>query len=127
MKLTLYITIIALLISCSQSPIVSQLQDSDSLAIRFLKQGTDSVIKTVETSNPNAIKDLLHFADSKQTAQYKCGYDGNALGSLAGDITFNYSGDGCQHFLYMANGKLVATEMSNQAIDFFKALAAGKK
>jgi hypothetical protein len=131
MKGIFCIATVVFLISCSNSPLVNQLQCSDSLAIRFIKPGTDSVIKTVASTSSYAIKDLIRFADSEQTNQYKCGYDGNASfykkGSLAGDITFNYSGDGCQHFLYLANGKLISTKMSYEAIDFLKALAAGNK
>lgn len=131
MKLILCIAVSLLLISCGNSPLVNQLQGSDSLSIRFIKPGTDSIIKVVETNSQYAIKDLMHFANGKETEQFKCGYDGNALfykkGSLAGEISFNYSGVGCQHFLYMVNGKLIATKMNNQAIDFFKALAASKK
>ncbi len=130
MKILLFFMFALFLISCGQSPIVNQLQGSDSLAISFVKPGTNEVRKVVETSSKYAIKDLIHFADAEETQQFKCGYDGNALfykkGILAGEITFNYSGDGCQHFLYMANGKLTASKMSYQAIDFLKALATGK-
>jgi hypothetical protein len=131
MKHILIVASCILFISCGHSPLVSQLQGSDSLAISFLKPGTDDVIKVVESNNPYAIKDLLRFADGEPSDEFKCGYDGKALfykkGIPTGDITFNYSGDGCQHFLYMANGKLAATKMSNEAIDFFKALAASNK
>lgn len=131
MKIIFCITICLLFISCVHSPLINQLQHSDSLIIRFLKPGTDDVIKVVESNNPYAIKDLLRFADGEPTNEFKCGYDGKALfykkGILAGDITFNYLGDGCQHFLYMANGKLTATKMCNEAIDFFKALASSKR
>jgi hypothetical protein len=131
MKGIFCIATVVFLISCSSSPLVNQLQGSDSLSISFIKPGTDSVIKTVASISSYAIKDLLRFADSEQTNQYKCGYDGKAFfykkGKLAGDIIFNYSGNGCQHFLYLANGKLISTKMSYEAIDFLKALAIGSR
>jgi hypothetical protein len=131
MKLIPYFAAVLLFISCGHSPLVSQLEGSDSIAISFTQPATGAVIKTVATAAPYAIKDLLRFADSEETEQYKCGYDGNILfykkGSLAGDVSFNYTGDGCHHFLLLANGKLTATKMSYEAVDFLKALAVGEK
>jgi hypothetical protein len=131
MKLIIAFAAAIFFISCSNSPLVSQLEDSDSVAVKFTAPGSGSVIKEVGTSEPYAIKDLLRFAGSQETEQFKCGYDGNILfykkGNLAGDVSFNYTGDGCQHFLIEANGKLTATKMSNEAIDFLKALAADSK
>jgi hypothetical protein len=127
MKLILIIAIAILLTSCNNSPLVSQLEGSDSVAVRFTAPGSGALIKVVGTSQPYAIKDLLRFAGGDETEQFKCGYDGHVLfykqGTLAGDVAFNYTGDGCRHFLIEANGKLTATRMSNEAIDFLKALA----
>ncbi len=61
---------------------------------------------------------------------YKCGYDGNLMfykeGKLMADVAFNYSGDGCHHFIQEINGTLTSTAMSNEAADFLKSLAEGK-
>lgn len=131
MKLIIYFVTGLLLISCSNSPLVNNLESSDSLAVRFNHPGTDSIVKVVETTEPHAIQKLLRFADGKKTEQFKCGYDGNIMfykkGSLAGDISFNFSVDGCHHFLHMTDGKLTATAMNNEATDFLKSLADGKK
>ena len=131
MKLIICFAASLLLFSCSNSPLVNNLEDSDSVAIRFNHPGTKSIIKVVETTEPHAIQKLVQFAGGKETDQFKCGYDGNAMfykkGSLAGDISFNFSTDGCHHFLHVADGKLTATKMSNEATDFFKNLADGRK
>ncbi len=131
MKLIVCIASSLLLISCSSSPLVEKIKASDSLAIRFNHPGTDSIVKVVETTEVHAIEKLVRFADEKETEQFKCGYDGNMMfykkGSLAGDISFNYSSDGCHHFLQMADGKLTATKMSNEAADFLKSLADGRR
>lgn len=120
-----------LFISCGNSPLVSQLEGSDSIAIVFKQPATGSIIKVVGTSQPYAIKDMLRFAGTGETAPGSCGYDGNALffkqGTIRGEVAFNYTIDGCRHFLLMVNGKPVATKMSYEAIDFLKGIAASKK
>lgn len=131
MKHFVCISAILLLLSCSSSPLVSTLQDSDSIAVRFNHPGTDSIVKVVEATEAHAIQKLVQFADGKETKEFKCGYDGNIMfykkGSLTGDISFNYTIDGCHHFLYMTEGKLTATKMNNEAVDFLKRLAGGKQ
>jgi hypothetical protein len=127
MKLIVSLTAAILFISCGHSPLVSQFEGSDSVAVKFIELGTGAVIKEVATSQTYAIKDLLRFADSEETGQLKCGYDGNIVfykkGTVAGNLAFNYKTDGCHHFLFMANGRLTTTKMSNEAADFLKDLS----
>lgn len=122
---------LVLLISCGHSPLVSHLQGSDSVAVFFKQPISGAVIKVVGTAQPYAIQDLLTYTGSKETKQFKCGYDGDMVfykkGIPAGEVSFNYRTDGCHHFLINNNGKLTATEMSNQATDFLKALANGTR
>jgi hypothetical protein len=47
-------------------------------------------------------------------------------GTLIGDVSFNYSGDGCHHFIMLLDDKLTPTVMSNEADDFLKSLGEGK-
>lgn len=131
MKLFLIITIATFSVSCSdQSAIGKQLYGSDSLIINFNEVNTNNIEKTVTTTESNAIKKLVGFVDSKTTAAYKCGYDGNLLfykkGKIAGDVSFNYSADGCRHFIQEINGGLSSTTMSNEAANFLRSLAEGK-
>lgn len=126
MKPILLFAAAILLISCSNSPLVSHLEDSDSLVVKFNQRGDSLQTTATSTTEPHAIQTMLQFADGAETEQFKCGYDGNILfykkGSLAADISFNFTGDGCHHFLHQANGKLVATKMNNQAVDFLISL-----
>ena len=118
---------VLLLASCSNSPLVSHLQDSDSLVVNFTQRGDSSKTRTSSTTETHAIQTMLQFTDGEKTEEFKCGYDGNILfykkGTLAADIAFNFTGDGCHHFLHDVNGKLVATKMSNEAVDFLISLA----
>ena len=127
MKLILSIASAILLISCGHSPLVSHLEGSDSVAVIFKQPATGAVIKIVGTAGSYAIQDLLTFSDSKETALFKCGYDGDILfykkGMQAGEVYFNYTIDGCHHFVIMKDGKPTATEMSNEPVDLLKALA----
>jgi hypothetical protein len=127
MKKTPFFVACLLIISCSNSPLVSPLEGSDSLSIRFTRPQDASQTHVVSTTKPGAIKALLVYIDGSHTEQFKCGYDGNILfyknGSLAGEVSFNYVADNCRHFLHQNGDQLVATKMSNEAVDFLKALA----
>jgi len=116
--------------SGSNSDISKQLSGSDSLVINFNTPQTNTIEKTMSTTALTAIDKLARFADGKTGGEYKCGYDGNLLfykqGKLTGDISFNFSGDGCHHFMQQADGKLTATDMSNEAADFLKNMYEGK-
>ncbi len=127
----IFFATILLLVSCSNSPLVSHLEDSDNVVVQFKQRGSDTTLKKVTTTEAHAIQTLLQFADGEQTDQYKCISDGDILfykkGVLAGDISFNFSVDGCHHFLQQVNGKPVATKMSNEAVDFLIALVNQSK
>ena len=127
MKLILFFAAAILFISCSNSALVSHLEDSDSLVVKFNQHSDSLKTRATSTTETHAIQTMLQFTDGEETEQFKCGYDGNILfykkGSVAADISFNFSGDGCHHFLHEANGKLVATKMSNEGFDFLIALA----
>ena len=132
MKTFLFVFIVMLFCSCGGpgSVISKQLSGSDSLVIHFNIPQTNNIDKTVTTTENAAIKKLINYVDSKSTEAYKCGYDGNLLfykkGILQGDVSFNYSGEGCHHFILEVNGKLNPTAMSNEAASFLKSLAEGK-
>ena len=131
MKHILCIASVLFLISCGHSALVSHLEGSDSVAVVFKQPASGAVFKVVGTAEPYAIQDLLSYTGSKETAQFKCGYDGDILfykkGIQSGEVYFNYTTDGCHHFLIIKNGKPTATEMSNEANDFLKALASGSR
>ena len=131
MKSLLILFTACLLFSCGKkSAIGKQLSGSDSLVINFNIPNSDTIAKTITTVEEKAIKKLAGFADSKNTEAYKCGYDGNILfyakSKLLGDVAFNYSGDGCKHFILSVDDKLTPTAMSSEAADFLKSLAEGK-
>ncbi len=127
MKGILFFAAAILLFSCSNSALVSHLEDSDSLVVKFNERGDSLQTRATSTTETHAIQTMLQFTDGEETEQFKCGYDGNILfykkGNLAADISFNFMGDGCHHFLHAVKGKLVATKMSNEGVDFLIALA----
>lgn len=131
MKAIFFVIVAVTMFSCgNQSAISKKLSGSDSLVINFNIPQTNNIAKTVTTTESNAIKKLSHYVDGNTTEAYKCGYDGNLLfykkGTLIGDVAFNYSGDGCHHFIMLEKDELVPTTMSNEAADFLKSLAEGK-
>lgn len=127
MKLIVFIASAILLVSCSNSPLVSHLEDSDSLVVKFNQRDDSLETRATSTTEIHAIQTMLQFTDGEETQQFKCGNDGNILfykkSRLAADISFNFSVDDCHHFLHQVNGKLVATKMSNEAVDFLISLA----
>jgi hypothetical protein len=131
MKALFTVMVAVTLFSCTnQSATSKKLSASDSLIINFNAPQTNNIAKTVTTTENKAIKKLSNYVDGKITEAYKCGYDGNLLfyknGTLIGDVSFNYSGDGCHHFIMLLNDKLAPTTMSNEAAAFLKSLREGK-
>ena len=126
------IAFLIIVISCSGSgsAVSKQLSGSDSLVINFNTPQSNTIAKTLSTTEDKAIKKIIRFTDGKAGEAYKCGYDGNLMfykkGALVGDVSFNYSGDGCHHFIMLLNDKLTPTAMSNEAADFLKSLSEGK-
>ena len=129
----LSMALIVCLTSCSGSvsSISKQLGGSDSLVINFNTPQANTIAKTMSTTEGKAIKKLINFVDGKTGEAYKCGYDGNLMfyknGVIVGDVSFNYSGDGCHHFMQLVNDELTPTTMSNEAANFLKSLAEGKE
>lgn len=131
MKTLITVFTVCLLISCGNSSAVSkQLSGTDSLVINFNVPQTNNLLNTLSTTEKTAIKKITKYVDSKTSEAYKCGYDGNLLfykkGTLVGDVSFNYSVEGCHHFMMLMNGELAPTTMTNEAADFLKSLSAGK-
>ncbi len=126
----LCLTILVVLISCGGSGITKKLAASDSLVITFNLPNTDSVIKTVTTTEKKAIKKLSQFVAGKKDEEYKCGYDGNMVfyskGQILLPLVFKYTEKGCQHFLFDMDNKVMSTKMSAEAADFLKSLMEGK-
>jgi hypothetical protein len=123
--------VVILLAACSGgSAVGKQMAGSDSLVINFNTPNSNTIEKTTYTTENKAIKKLAHFVDGKAGEAYKCGYDGNLMfykkGSLVADVSFNYSGDGCHHFITEIEGNLSPTVMSNEAADFLKSMSEGK-
>ena len=115
--------------SCKQSPIKQSFSSTDSLVIHFKDEQAGAVTKTVQTAESNAINKMIDFIDAKETAQFKCGYDGKMFfynkGQKIQEVDFKMKNDSCNHFAFLINGKLTSTKMSNEAIDFLNALEQG--
>ena len=130
MKIILLSFLVVLLASSCSKGGSANLSGSDSLVINFNTKGTNTIEKTVTTTEKNAIKKLARFIDGKTAPEYKCGYDGNMIfykdGKEAGDVSFNFSGEGCRHFIQLVDAKLQSTKMSDEAVDFLKSLSEGK-
>ncbi len=122
--------VIVFLYACSSSAISKKLAASDSLVITFNVPDKDSVLKTVATTEKKAISKLSGFADGKKAEEYKCGYDGNlsfySKGQLLLPVIFKYTEEGCRHFLFELDNKVISTGMSNEAVNFLTSLAEGK-
>ena len=132
MKFLFILFISFILFSCSDSGslIGKQLSGSDSLVIHFNIPRTNTIEKTMTTTETNAINKLTRFVDTKTTEINTCSYDGNLLfykkGQLAGDVSFTYTTEECRHFIFLINGKLTATKMSNEAGSFLTSLSEDK-
>ena len=115
--------------SCQQSAIKQSFSPADSLVIHFKDEQAGVVTKTVQTTESNAMNRLIEFIDSKETEQFKCGYDGKMFfyhkGEKIQEVDFKMKNDSCNHFAFLLNGKLMSTKMNNEAVDFLDALEKG--
>ncbi|SRR5258705_13999385 len=131
MKTISCIILTAFLFSCgNQTAISKKLSGSDSLVITFNVPNSDSVIKTVSTTEKKAIRQLTGFMNGKKGEEAICGFDGNMTFYSKGEtlllVIFQYNEEGCRHFLFELDNKVMNTAMSNEAADFLKNLAEGK-
>jgi hypothetical protein len=115
---------------CKNSAITKKLSACDSLVITFNAPNSDSIIKTVSTTENNAINKIIDFVDAKPAEEFKCGYDGNLIffskGQAILPVVFKYKEKDCCHFLFELDGKLVSTKINNEAADFLESLEQGK-
>ena len=115
--------------SCKQSAIRQTFSSADSLVIHFKDEEAAVVTRTVQTAESKAIDRMIEFIDTKETGQFKCGYDGKmffyAKGQKIQEVDFKMKNDSCNHFAFLLNGKLMSTKMNNEAVDFLDALEKG--
>jgi hypothetical protein len=124
------IVIICVISACGSSVVKSKLSGVDSVVIQYYFPGTDSISKTITTNQEAAIRKLVGFTASRETENFKCGYDGNMIfykdSQLALPIVFKYREKSCRHFLMDIDGKIISTKLSGEAADFFTSLDEGK-
>jgi hypothetical protein len=131
MKIIFLYTLLLILASCGGGSAISKkLAACDSLVITFNYGMSDSVIKTVSTTEKKALTKVAGFLAGKKTEEFKCGYDGNMVfykkGEMLLPLVFKYTEEGCSHFLFDIDNKVMRTEMSHEAVDFLKSLVEGK-
>jgi hypothetical protein len=123
-RFCLLLSISALLLAaCSKTTAVTEkLSTCDSLVIEFYAPNTDSVVKTFQATDKNAIRKLTGFIDRKEAKEYQCGYDGNMIFYKAGQavlpVVFKYKDANCRHFMFEFNGKTQSTKMNQEGTDF---------
>jgi len=129
MQSFLFLILLISFYGCKQSAIKQSFSSADSLVIHFKDEQAGVVTKTVQTTESNAMNRLIEFIDSKETEQFKCGYDGKMFfyhkGEKIQEVDFKMKNDSCNHFVFKLNGNLVSTKMNNEAVDFLDALEKG--
>ena len=129
MKKIPILIMIMILTGCKQSAIKQSFSSADSLVIHFKDEQAGVVNKTVQTTESNAMSRMIEFIDSKETEQFKCGYDGKMFfyhnGQEIQEVDFKMKNDSCNHFSFLLNGKMISTKMNNEAVDFLDALEKG--
>ena len=117
--------------SCGGSVASKKLAVADSLVITFNVPNSDSVIKTVSTTEGKAIQKFISLVDGKEGKLYKCGYDGNMVFYSKGEIVLpvisKYTEEGCRHFLFDMDNKVMSTEMTIEGAELLKSLVEGKE
>ena len=120
---------IIILTGCKQSAIKQSFSSADSLVIHFKDEQAGIVTKTVQTTESKAMGRMIEFIDTKETEQFKCGYDGKMFfyhnGQEIQEVDFKMKNDSCNHFAFLLNGKMMSTKMNSEAVDFLDALEKG--
>lgn len=123
--------IIVFFTACSGSVTSKKIAGTDSLVITFNLPNSDSVIKTVSTTEKKAIQKFISLVDGKEVKLYKCGYDGNMVfyskGEIVLPVIFKYTEEGCRHFLFDMDNKVMSTEMTIEGAELLKSLVEGKE
>ena len=131
MRSLFFCILVLVMASCKQSAITQSFSSADSLVIHFKDEQAGVVTKTVKTGKSDlrfqqAINRVIEFIDSKETAPFKCGYDGKMFfykgDNKMQEVDFKIKNDSCNHFSFLLNGKLINTRMSGEAVDFLVAL-----
>ena len=129
MRNFLFFAVLISFCSCKQSAIKQSFSSADSLVIHFKDEQAGIVTKTVQTTESKAMGRMIEFIDTKETEQFKCGYDGKMFfyhnGQEIQEVDFKMKNDSCNHFAFLLNGKLMSTRMNNEAVDFLDALEKG--
>jgi uncharacterized protein YcfL len=129
MKKIPILIMIMILTGCKQSAIKQSFSSADSLVIHFKNEQAGIITKTVQTAESKAINRMIEFIDTKETEQFKCGYDGKmffyAKRQKIQEVDFKMKNDSCDHFSFLLNGKMISTKMNNEAVDFLDALEKG--
>ena len=76
MRNFLFFAVLISFCSCKQSAIKQSFSSADSLVIHFKDEQAGIVTKTVQTTESKAMSRMIEFIDTKETEQFKCGYDG---------------------------------------------------
>jgi hypothetical protein len=123
------LAIVLLMVSCAKSEIRKKLSEADEVVISFSEKN-NPVRKTVSTSASSPISRIIDFIEGKEDEGGACTEnDGVILFNKGGGtlqiVTFTYI-DECRQFYFTMDGKTYKTVMKKEAVDFFKALAAGK-
>ncbi|MCX6317442.1 MAG: hypothetical protein NTW29_09145 [Bacteroidetes bacterium] len=131
MKVFLLIFIAAYACSCGKtSAVEKKLSAADSLIITFTLPDKDTVINTVTTTEPVAIKKLTGFLGGKTNDGVPCGYDGHidffSKQQLLLQVVFSYHKEDCRQFIFDFENKVQSVEVSNEAKNFLQSLASGK-
>ena len=115
--------------ACKQSAIKQSFSSADSLVIHFKDEQAGIITKTVQTAETRAINRMIDFIDSRETQEFKCGYDGKMFfynkGNQIQEVDFKMKNDSCNHFTFLLNDEQVYTKMNNEAVDFLDALEKG--
>jgi hypothetical protein len=128
-NISTFILLLFVFSSCNQSAIKQNFSTADSLVIHFKDEQAGVVTKTVQTAESKAINRMIEFIDTKETEEFKCGYDGKMFfynkGKKIQEVDFKMKNDSCNHFFFLLNENRMSTKMSGEAVDFLNALEQG--
>jgi hypothetical protein len=122
LRLIIPISILVLISSCSKPTGIKEVVlSADSVAVSFFKGdgSIDPVLKVIMLRDRKDLEKLADDIESKQTKNFKCGYDGSLhffkKDIVLKEVQFRMNDPECMHFSFLLDGKLYSTKLSADA------------
>ncbi|HEX6333467.1 MAG TPA: hypothetical protein VFZ78_04515 [Flavisolibacter sp.] len=115
------------LVACRGDALSEKLSESNAVIITFYDEA-GAAVRTTETSEKNAIRQMARFAAGEPLKPPPCSASGmmSFMNGKKNATALFFLADSCRYFTINMNDSTEHRKMSNEAYDFLQALSTGK-